>query len=185
MVLVGPRTAGTGEEETMSRAAPISTAAVALAALLGLLPAPSHADPLLREKMPNDVGIELLGKSLAYSFFYQRTLNRQFALEAGLGVLGGSSGDGTSVILFLPVGARFYAIPRNGTFFVSGGAVFLNSSSSNGPFSDDSQSVRYGYVGPGFEFRAANSFLFRGTAYVLLSGDGYFIWPGLTVGASF
>jgi hypothetical protein len=144
-----------------------------------------RTEELVREKMPNDIGIELLGKSVIYSFYYQRTLNRNLGLEAGLGALGGGSGSDNATILFFPIGAKFYVIPKNGTFFICGGAVFLNASTGKGPFSDDSSSNSYGYVGPGFEFRSESGFLFRGTSYGLIGGGGFFIWPGLTVGYGF
>jgi hypothetical protein len=37
----------------------------------------------------------------------------------------------------------------------------------------------------GFEFRSPGGFLFRGTAYSLIAGGGWFIWPGLSVGYAF
>ena len=135
--------------------------------------------------MPNDIGIELLGKSLIYSFYYQRCLNRSFALEAGLGALGGGTLEDSATLLFFPVGARLYVIPKNGTFFLAGGVVFANASAGKGPFSEDSASATYGYGGLGFEFRSESGFLFRGTAYSLINGGGFFIWPGLTVGYGF
>jgi hypothetical protein len=169
----------------MHKVARILVCAVVFAALLCASASPILAQSLVREKLPNDIGIELLGKSLIYSFYYQRTLNRNLGLEAGLGALGGSSGDDNATLLFFPVGAKFYVIPKNGTFFISGGAVFLNASTGKGPFSDDSSSSSYGYLGPGFEFRSETGFLFRGTAYGLIAGGGFFIWPGLTVGYGF
>lgn len=144
-----------------------------------------RAEELVREKMPNDIGIELLGKSILYSFYYQHNLNRYVGLETGLSFLGSSSGDDNSSIIFFPIGARFYAIPKNGTFFISGGLVFLSATTDSGPFDSDSDSGSYGYVGPGFEFRAESGFLVRGTAYSLIAGDGFFVWPGLSVGYAF
>ena len=146
--------------------------------------APIPTTLLAREKMPNDIGFELLGKALVYSFYYQRTLSRSFAVEAGLGAIGGGGGQDNASVLFFPIGARLYAIPKNGSFFVAGGAVFLNAATGKGPFSDDSASTSYAYLGPGMEFRSESGFLFRGTAYALIKG-GFFIWPGLTVGYGF
>lgn len=147
--------------------------------------AQGHAEDLIREKLPNDIGIELLGKAVLYSFYYQRTINRTMALEAGLSALGGGSDDDSSTIIFLPIGARFYAIPKNGTFFLCGGAVFVTATTDSGPFGDDSASGSYGYLGPGMEFRSESGLLFRGTAYGLIAEGGFFIWPGLAVGYSF
>ncbi len=180
----------------MSRSLSACVCAILLVSAVGLSAAaqaqsaaPTQAaagDQLLaREKMPNDLGIELLGKSVIYSFYYQRAINRTFALEVGLGALGGGSLEDNATVLFFPIGARLYAIPKNGTFFIAGGGVFLNASTGKGPFSEDSASKSYGYVGPGFEFRSESGFLFRGTAYGLLAGGGFFIWPGLTVGYGF
>lgn len=160
------------------------TAVCAAVAAMCMTVAPAAAETLVREKLPNDIGFELLGKGLAYSFYYQRTVSRFVGFEGGFGAIGGGADGDQTTVLFVPVGARLYAIPKNGSFFVSGGAVFINASTSSGPF-DDSVSNTFGYVGPGFEFRAESGFLFRGTAYALLHGDGFFIWPGLTVGYSF
>ncbi len=140
---------------------------------------------LTREKMPNDVGIELLGKSLLYTFYYQRNLNRNFALEAGLSAIGGGSLEDNATIVFVPVGAKLYLIPKNGSIYLAGGGVFLSASTDTGPFGSDSASTTYGYAGPGFEFRSDSGFLFRGQAYGLLAGGGFFIWPGLTLGYAF
>lgn len=171
--------------EIMHKVVRVPVCVVVFAALFCVGALPARAQSLAREKLPNDIGIELLGKSVIYSFYYQRTLNRNLGLEAGLGALGGGSGSDNATILFFPIGARFYAIPKNGTFFICGGAVFLNASTGKGPFSDDSSSKNYGYVGPGFEFRSESGFLFRGTAYGLMGGGGFFIWPGLSVGYGF
>jgi hypothetical protein len=156
-----------------------------LVTVLCLIATQGHTQELVREKLPNDMGIELLGKSIVYSFYYQRTINRTLALEAGLSALGGGSDDDSSTIIFLPIGARLYVIPKNGTFFISGGAVLLTATTDSGPFGDDTSSSSYGYLGPGMEFRSESGLLFRGTAYGLIADGGFFIWPGLTVGYSF
>lgn len=162
-----------------------SLSAVVLLATLCLGVPQGRTEELCREKMPNDIGIELLGKSIIYSFYYQRTINRYVGLEAGLSALGGGSASDNSTIIFFPIGARLYVIPENGTFFISGGAVLLTATTHNGPFGDDTSSASYGYVGPGFEFRSESGLLFRGTAYSLVSDGGFFIWPGLTLGFGF
>ena len=58
----------------------------------------------------------------------------------------------------------------------------VSATTNRGPFSDTGT---YGYAGPGFEFRAESGFTFRGTAYGLFSGNGFFIWPGLTLAYAF
>lgn len=137
-----------------------------------------------REKLPNDFGIELLGKSLIYTFTYQRMLSNPFGLEAGLSVLGGGSSEDNTTIVFIPVGAKLYFVPKNGSPYITGGAVLVTASVESGPFSD-SASNTYSFLGFGFEFRSTSGFLFRGTAYGLFSSGGFFIWPGLHVGYAF
>ena len=42
----------------------------------------------------------------------------------------------------------------------------------------------YFYAGPGFEYRASGGFLLRGSVNFLIK-DGFFVWPGLTMGIAF
>ena len=137
-----------------------------------------------RLEFPNDFGIEIGGKSLVYSFTYQRMLNHHFALEGGISALGGSGSDGNTSVIFFPVGAKAYLLPKNGSPFITGGIVFINASVDSGPF-DESASNSYTYAGLGFEFRAEGGFIFRGTAYALINDGNFFIWPGLHVGYAF
>ena len=103
-----------------------------------------------------------------------------FGVQAGIGALGGSSTDGS--VIFVPLGARYYFIPKIGSPFVTGGFVYASASSGSGPFDDDSESTTYSYAGLGFEVRSLSGFVFRGTAYALISGGEYFIWPGINIG---
>ena len=141
------------------------------------------AKTLVRATMPNDLGIELLGKALLYSFSYQRMLGTTFGLEAGLGALGSGGTSTSTTIVFVPLSAKVYLIPKDGTLYLTGGAVLVTASTSSGPF--DSATDFYGDVGLGFEFRSPGGFLFRGTAYGLFAGGSYFIWPGITLGYAF
>jgi len=141
------------------------------------------AKPLVRATMPNDIGIELLGKALIYSFSYQRMLGTTFGLEAGLGALGGGSSSSNTTIAFVPVSAKVYLIPKDGTLYLTGGAVLVTASTSSGPLNNATDF--YGDVGLGFEFRSPGGFLFRGTAYSLFAGGSYFIWPAISIGYAF
>jgi hypothetical protein len=137
-----------------------------------------------RATLRNDVSLELLGKAAAYSFSYQRMVSPAVGLEIGLGALGGSSSGDNATLIFIPVGVKAYLIPKDGSLFLTGGGVFVTGSFDSGPFTDGASGT-YGYVGLGLEFRSRSGFLFRGTAYGLFGGGGYFIWPGLTVGYAF
>ncbi|MDZ7859960.1 MAG: hypothetical protein U5O15_04750 [Candidatus Krumholzibacteriota bacterium] len=137
-----------------------------------------------RLEYPNDFGIEIGGKSIVYSFTYQRMLNHYIGLEGGISALGGGDSDGNATVIFFPVGAKAYLLPKNGSPFITGGIVFINASVESGPF-EDSTSNSYTYAGLGFEYRAEGGFIFRGTAYGLISEGSFFIWPGLHVGYAF
>ncbi len=159
-------------------------AAILLCAVVSQGQAQGAGKPLVRATMRNDVGIELLGKALAYSFSYQRMVSNSLGLEVAVGALGsGGSSSGSTTILFLPVGAKFYLIPKDGTLYLTGGAVLVSASTTSGPF--DNATDFYGDVGLGFEFRSSSGFLFRGTAYALFASGGYFIWPGISLGYAF
>jgi hypothetical protein len=159
-------------------------AAILLCAVVSQGQAQGAAKPLVRATMRNDVGIELLGKALIYSFSYQRMVGTSLGLEAGLGALGGSGGSsGGTTIVFVPVSAKLYLIPKDGTLYLTGGAVLVTASTSSGPL--DNATDFYGDVGLGFEFRSPGGFLFRGTAYALFAGGGYFIWPAISIGYAF
>ena len=137
-----------------------------------------------RLEYPNDFGFELAGKSLVYSFTYQRMLNHFIGIEGGISAIGGGDSDDNATVLFFPLGAKAYLLPKNGSPFITGGIVFINASVDSGPF-DESASSSYAYAGLGFEFRAEGGFIFRGTAYGLISEGSFFIWPGLHVGYAF
>lgn len=132
-----------------------------------------------RESLRSDFGIELLGKAAIYSFSYQYMVMPQFGLQAGLSALGGSATEGA--VVFVPLGAKLYFIPKNGSPFVTGGVVVLTGTADSGPI----DSATYGYAGFGFEYRSIGGFLFRGTAYGLIAGGEFFIWPGLHIGYAF
>lgn len=156
--------------------------AILLAAAVS--PSAAQAPMLARTTMKNDVGIELLGKAVIYSFNYQRMVSRSVGLEVGLGALGGGgSGSGGSIV-FVPVGAKFYLIPKDGSIYLTAGGVFITGTVTDGPFSDGASDV-YGFAGLGFEFRSPGGFTFRGTAYSLIAEGGWFIWPGLSLGYAF
>lgn len=134
-----------------------------------------------RTKLPNDFGIELLGKSFVYTFSYQHMLGNALGLQAGLSALGGGSSDDNVTVIFIPVGAKFYPIPKDGSPFLTGGLVLLTGTYDW----QDTESTTYFYAGLGFEYRSNSGFLFRGTAYGLIIDGGFFIWPGLHVGYAF
>lgn len=130
-----------------------------------------------RETLRNDIGIELLGKGALYSFSYQRMITPSLGLQGGLAALGATG----STVVLVPLGAKLYFLPKNGSPYVTGGIVILTGTIDSGPI----ESATYGFAGLGFEFRSKGGFLLRGTAYGLFYEGEYVIWPGLHVGYAF
>jgi hypothetical protein len=158
--------------------------AILLTVVVSQADAQGGGSPSARATLRNDVGIELLGKAAIYSFYYQRMVTPGLGLEVGLGALGGGSSTDNTLLVFVPVGAKVYLIPRDGSLYVAGGAVLANAVVNEGPFTGDASDL-YGYAGLGFEFRSSGGFLFRGAAYALFAEGAYFIWPGMTFGYAF
>jgi hypothetical protein len=132
----------------------------------------------VRSELPSDFTLELLGRSLLYSFSYQYTIAERLGIEGGLSVIGGSGGS----LTFLSGGAKFYLLRGNATPFIGGGIVATTASTGSGLVSG---SGSYAYVSPGFEYRSSGGFLLRGTAYFLVSDGRFIVWPGLQVGIAF
>ena len=132
-----------------------------------------------RAALRNDFGVELLGKAVVYSFSYQRMVTPSVGLQAGLAALGGSAVDAT--IVFVPLGAKLYFTPKNGSPYLTGGIVGLTGSADSGPI----ETATYGYAGLGFEYRSTGGFIFRFSSYGLIAGGEFFIWPGLHFGYAY
>ena len=137
-----------------------------------------------RTALPNDFGIELGGRSILYTFTYQRQVNPYLGLEAGISAFGGGGNDDSTLILFFPLGGRFYFVNKDGSPFLSAGINIVSASFDSGPF-DETESTTFGYLGLGFEYRADMGLLFRGSAYGLVADGDFFIWPGLYIGYAF
>jgi hypothetical protein len=148
------------------------------ALLLFLLPAGSSLAQS-RTELPNDVTLDLLGRCLVYSFSYQHIVTKDFGIEGGLSILGGSAAS----VVFISGGGRIYLSPRDAAPCISGGIVAVTASTGAGPFSSDA-STAYFYAGPGFEYRSSGALVFRGSLYFLIR-DGFFVWPGVQVGIAF
>jgi hypothetical protein len=144
-----------------------------------LLPATSLLAQSRAEK-PNDFTLELGGRCIVYSLSYQRFISEQVGLEIGASMLGGTDVS----VIFLSGGARFYLTKKNATPCLAGGIVFVTAGTSAGPFGEDSASGVYFYASPGFEYRTSGGFVFRASVNILIK-EGFFVWPGLTLGIAF
>ena len=131
-----------------------------------------------RAELRNDVGLELLGKGVYYSFSYQRMVTPSVGLQAGLAAWNGVFNP---TVVIIPLGGKFYFVPKDASPFLTGGVVVATGSFDPGPI----ETGTFGYVGFGFEYRSTGGFLFRGTAYGLFADGEFVIWPGLHIGYAF
>ncbi len=129
-----------------------------------------------RAERRNDVGLELAGKGALYSFSYQRMVTPSVGLQAGLAAWNNPA------VVFIPLGGKFYFVPKNASPFLTGGVVVVTGQFDSGPIDTD---IAFGYAGFGFEYRSTAGFLFRGTAYGLFFDGEFVIWPGLHIGYAF
>ena len=141
-----------------------------------LLPATSLLAQSKAEK-PNDFTLELGGRCILYSLSYQRIFSEQVALEIGASMIGGTDES----VVFLSGGARFYLSKNNAAPCLAGGIVFVTAGTSADPFGEDTASGVYFYASPSFECRSSQGLLFRGGVTFLIK-EGFFIWPGITLG---
>ncbi len=137
-----------------------------------------------RVEKPNDLTLELGGKCLIYSLSYQRMIGRSAGLEVGLSYFGGGDSGGSAGVFFASGGVRFYLMNKNAAPCLSAGVVYFSAGTDAGPFDRESESLVYLYAGPGFEYRASGGFVLRGSVNFLIK-DGFFVWPGLTMGIAF
>ncbi len=131
-----------------------------------------------RAELRNDAGLELLGKGVYYSFSYQRMVTPSVGLQAGLAAWTGAFNP---TVVFIPLGAKLYFTPKNGSPYLTGGIVGLTGSADSGPI----ETATYGYAGLGFEYRSTGGFIFRFSSYGLIAGGQFFIWPGLHFGYAY
>jgi len=137
-----------------------------------------------RTEKPNDFTLELGGKCILYSMSYQRMIGEMAGLEVGASYIGGAT-EGTSAgVFFLSGGARLYLTKKDASPCLSAGIVYVSAGTDAGPFGGDSTSGVYFYAAPGFEYRMSGGFLFRGSVNFLIK-NGFFVWPGLTLGIAF
>lgn len=138
----------------------------------------------VRTSKPNDFTIELGGKCAIYSLGYQRNISPNFALDTSISYIGAGSGSGSAGVFFLTGGARYYMLKKPASPYLSAGIGWMSAGADSGPFENAASTV-YGYISPGFEYRAMGGFVFRGGVYLLLVQDTFLVWPGISLGISF
>ena len=130
-----------------------------------------------RLDMPNDFGMEMLGKSVLYGLSCQRMITHSLGLQGDLSLFGaGFDFDNDMIvrglIVSMAMGMRFYFMNQFQSPFVTGGKILSGLGG-------------YNYLGLGFEYRSRDGLLLRWTVYGLYGSKSFLIWPGVFVGFAF
>jgi hypothetical protein len=139
------------------------------------------------------VGLELLGSALLYSFQGSALVTDQIAINAGLAYFSASAGAGsteTSASLFLvPVSASYLFGGPAHHFEVLGGVLGVFASAEvKGDGIADRASGRniVPQIGAGYRYwPTEGGFHFRATLYGLFLPNAFGVWPGFSFGYAF
>jgi hypothetical protein len=132
------------------------------------------------------VGIEILGRGIAYSLFWDRVLSDELVAGIGIGGVGIESPSGTSSTV-VPVYFNYYFARQQGSLYATGGATLLTETVRGGSTTIGGVPVGSPVLptaGLGYENRSDAGYLFRAAAYVFV-GEKVVPWAGMTLGYSF
>ncbi len=150
----------------------------------------------------NFVGVEALGRGVAYSINYDRAINSRFSLGSGFSYYQWGVAGYNVDMAFLPLYAQYYFSggPTHRAF-VTGGATLMYAKSEirGGYFDHDSgENVMDTYAkaegtsvepnaGIGYEFRSKSNFTLRVTTYAqyLSYLKTVLAWGGISAGVQF
>jgi hypothetical protein len=147
--------------------------------LLFVVPTVARSEGI-REKRPNIVGGELVGRAPLLTVNYERYFNNVFGI--GLGVLGAANEHG--FFGFLPVYVSLNPVGDDKSLYLSAGINFIGG----GENLEDTESTQLYIFGAGFQYQAASGFIVRPALYALIpsaSSDDFLLLPGISLGGSF
>jgi hypothetical protein len=145
------------------------------------------ASELTRVTNPSVVGVEILGKGLVYSIFFDRAMSESTAAGFAFGTAGTQEGH---TAFLIPAYFTYYLEKEEGSVFLTGGLTMVLNSTSVGQNNAKlgnfifPTSLVLPTVGVGFEDRGDAGFLFRATAYSMYAENLSF-WAGFSFGYAF
>ncbi len=147
----------------------------------------AHAEHT-RVTYPSVLGVEVLGRGLVYSVFFDRALDDQLVAGIGFGHVKLTSPSKTDTVTVIPVYANYYFAREAGSLFASGGVTVATADVDN--LKSNTSGVEFGSapivptVGLGYENRSDAKFLFRMAAYALVA-ENVRPWVGFSLGYAF
>lgn len=147
---------------------------------------PAYAEHT-RVTNPSAIGLEVLGRGIAYSIFFDRVVSDD--LVAGIGYGSASMDVLSDSAKFVPAYFNYYLARDQASLFITGGATIVTNADDvkgdktniGGLEIEDSIIPTFGL---GYENRSDAGFMFRGGVYGLVGGNVK-PWAGLTLGYSF
>lgn len=127
----------------------------------------------VRAENPNLLGGEVLGRGLLFTANYERYLNNEVGIGAGLMLL---DDLGPSVIV-VPVYISLLSGDAH-ALYTSAGAAFVG-----GDGEPDSGVIAE--LAIGYQYQSYEGFLIRPLAMLAIGSEGPGFWPGITIGMSF
>ena len=160
--------------------------AVAIISAASLIPGTARAEHT-RVTNPSAIGIEVLGRGVAYSLFFDRVLSDD--LVAGIGYGSASMDVAPNSAQLIPVYFNYYLARDQASLYLTAGATVVANS---GDVKGDKTSIAgleikdgvIPTVGLGYENRSDAGYLFRIAGYALIGGSVK-PWAGFSLGYSF
>lgn len=164
----------------------------ALVAAIGFVIPQARAEHV-RMSNPNVAGVEVLGRGLLYSAFFDRVVSDDLAAGIGIGTtktqdLNGN--DASKSATLIPAYANFYFNRDQGSLYATGGVTLITNSSDVSNLKSTTGAVEFGTAsvlptfGLGYENRSDAGFLVRFTGYGIV-GKKLAPWIGFSFGYAF
>ena len=147
----------------------------------------AQADTHTRVTNPSAVSLELLGRGFFYSLNFDRVISDDIAVGAGFGTASTDNGS----ISMIPVYGNYYFKRDANSLFATAGVAIIPSATNGNSLRLSTARLNYSTpsvapeLGLGFESRGDAGFLFRGTAYVIITDGKVFPWGGVSFGYAF
>ncbi len=146
-----------------------------LAIVVALAPLGASAAGI-RETRPNFVYGELGGRAVLFSGGYERYLTNRVGI--GIGAFGFGNSEGG--VALIPVYLSFIPVGDIHSLYLSGGATYLGGGSW-----DEDWGTWFGTLSAGYQFQSEGGFFIRPLMTTIYKSDGFFVFPGITMGGSF
>jgi hypothetical protein len=150
----------------------------ALAASLASTPRDLHAQS---QEDRNMLGGEALGRAMAYSVNYERTLGARFGVGAGATFWG----NGDENLTLIPVYVSATPVGRRHALYLAVGATIGTTNIPLFTYSTGREGFALGTATVGYQFRSSRRYIIRPVVHYIYGSNSGMFWPGVTIGRTF